>query len=155
VRTFLLALGLAALPAPALACTCSPPESEAQKREIAARIANDSIAIVDVEQVAAMDFKAMRGETYSVAKVHIGKAPARIELARAFHRDPNGEVSLGMTSCDEIPPPGRRTTVVLYATETPGKFRFGYTCDQYFLNEVPGAIEHIRAAWRQRPAERG
>lgn len=154
VRTFLLAIGLATLAAPALACVCSPPQSEAEKNEIATRIATTSIAIVDVTQVAPMDFKAMRGETFSVAKVHLGSAPARFELARAFHREPDGNVSMGMTSCDEIPPPGRTTTVVLYATDTPGKFRFGGTCDQYFINEVPGAIGLVRAALG-RPVERG
>ena len=146
MRGLLIAVGLAAISAPALACTCSPPETEAQKQEIAARIAKDSVAIVDVEQVAPMDYQGMRGETYSVAKVHLGKAPAKFELARDFHREPNGGVSMAVSSCDEIPPPGKRTTVVLYATETPGKFRFGGTCDQYFINEVPGAMALIRAA---------
>jgi hypothetical protein len=61
---------------------------------------------------------------------------------------------LAVSSCDEIPPPGKRTIVVLYATETPGKFRFGGTCDQYFINEVPGAINLIRAALGAR-VERG
>ena len=154
MRTILLAAGLVAMAAPALACTCSPPETEAQKREIAARIARDSVAIVDVEQVAPMDYNGMRGETYSVAKVHLGKAPAKFELARGFHREPDGGVSLAVTSCDEIPPPGKRMTMVLYATDTPGRFRFGSTCDQYFISEVPGAIGLIRAAFG-RPVERG
>lgn len=154
MRGLLIAVGLAAISAPALACTCSPPESDAQKQEIAGRIAKESIAIVDVEQLAPMDYQGMRGETYSVAKVHFGNAPARFELARGFHREPDGGVSLAVTSCDEIPPPGKRTMVVLYATETPGKFRFGGTCDQYFINEVPGAIGLIRAALGAR-VERG
>ena len=154
MRVIFFAIGLASISVPALACVCSPPESDAERQEIAARIAKESVAVIDVEQVAPMDFKAMRGETYSVAKVHLGKAPARFELARDFHRGADGGVSLGATSCDEIPPPGHRTTVVLYATETPGKFRFGGTCDQYFVNEVPGAIALIRATLG-RNVERG
>ena len=154
MRAMLLAVGLAAISAPALACTCSPPETDAEKQEIAARIAKGSVAIVDVEQIGPMDFKGMRGETYKVVKVQVGKAPATFELARAFHREPDGGVSIATSSCDEIPPPGQRTTVVLYATDTPGKYRFGGTCDQYFIREVPGAIGLIRAALG-RPGERG
>jgi len=144
MRSIALAVALLSASVPALACVCSPPTSEADKRAIAARIARESVAVVDVEQVAPLDFDAMRGETYRVAKVHIGNAPEKFELARAFDRGPDGKVSMGMTSCDEIPPPGTRTTVVLYATELPGKFRFGGTCDHLFVNTA-GSIALIRS----------
>ena len=153
MRALLLAFGLAALSAPAMACVCSPPETEAQKREIAERIARTAGAIVDVEQASGMDWETMRGETYGVLKTHVGAAPSTFELARNFSRGPDGKVQMGMTSCDEVPPPGRRTTVVLYSTGTPGKFRTGSTCDQLFIN-TPGGIEAVRTALGP-SAERG
>jgi len=139
--------------APALACVCSPPETEAEKREIASRIARSAAAIVDIDQVSDMNWEGMRGETYRVVKVHFGSAPASFELARQFSRGPDGKVQLAMTSCDDVPPPGRRTTTVLYATDSPGKFRLGGTCDQYFINEAGGIAAVIAAAGK--PGERG
>lgn len=153
MRPTILIAGLLATATPALACVCSPPETEAQKREIAERIARTAIAIVDVEQVSGLDWEAMRGETYRVIKTHVGAAPESFELAREFSRGPDGKVQMGMTSCDEVPPPGHRTTTVLYATDTPGKFRTGSTCDQYFVN-LPGGIDAVRAALAK-PGERG
>jgi hypothetical protein len=145
MRPVILIAGLLATATPALACVCSPPESAAEKREIAGRIAKDAVAIVDVEQVAGMDWEAMRGETYRVVKTHVGAAPRTFELAREFSRGPDGKVQMGMTSCDEVPPPERRTTVVLYSTDLPGKFRTGGTCDHLFVN-TPGGIQAVRAA---------
>jgi hypothetical protein len=145
MRPLVLLAGLLATATPALACVCSPPESEAEKREIAGRIASEAVAIVDVEQVSGMDWESMRGETYRVVKTHFGSAPQKFELSREFNRGPDGKVQMAMTSCDEVPPPGHRTTTVLYATDSPGKFRVGSTCDQNFVN-MPGGIDSIRSA---------
>jgi hypothetical protein len=145
MRYLILIAGLLAAASPALACVCSPPETEAQKSEIAERIARTAIAIVDVEQESGMDWESMRGETYRVVKTHAGAAPQTFELVRNFSRGPDGKVQMGMTSCDEVPPPDRRTTVVLYSTDQPGKFRIGGTCDHLFVN-TPGGIDAVRAA---------
>lgn len=153
MRPSILIAGLLATVTPALACVCSPPETDAQKREIADRIAWTSTAIVDVEQQSGMDWAAMRGETYRVVKIHVGAAPQTFELARQFSRGPDGKVQMGMTSCDEVPPPDRRTTVVLYSADQPGKFRIGGTCDHLFVN-LPGGIDAVRAALG-RSGERG
>ena len=153
MRPFILFAGLLATATPALACVCSPPESEAEKREIAGRIASEAVAIVEVEQVSGMDWESMRGETYRVVKTHFGAAPQKFELAREFSRGPDGKVQMAMTSCDEVPPPGYRITTVIYATDSPGKFRVGSTCDQYFVN-LPGGIDAVRAA-AAKPVERG
>ncbi|HET7708761.1 MAG TPA: hypothetical protein VFK50_04400 [Sphingomicrobium sp.] len=153
MRYLIMIGGLLAAASPALACVCSPPETDAQKSEIAERIARTSVAVADVEQESGMDWESMRGETYRVVKIHVGEAPARFELARSFSRGPDGKVQMGMTSCDEIPPPGRPTTVILYSTDMPGKLRIGGTCDHMFVN-MPGGIEAVRAAVRQ-SGERG
>ena len=156
MRLSALGFMLLLMAAPALACVCSQPETEAEKREYAALIARQMIAVVDVEQTAGMDYDGMRGETYRVVAQHVGKAPTTFELDRGFQRQPDGSVGMAATSCDEIPPAGKRTTVALYDTETPGKLRFGGTCVHMFVN-TPGAVDLIRAeaAKLARPVERG
>ena len=156
MRTMFLPLALLGVAGPALACVCMEPTTAEEKREIAARIAAEAVAVVDVEQVAAMDQRAMRGETYRVLAVHVGKAPAQFEMARGFERASDGQTVMVMTSCDTIPPPGTRTTAVLYAGDRPGRFRFGGTCEHLFVN-LPGGIDLIRAELARRggKAERG
>ena len=154
----LAAFGLALLitAAPAIACSCIEPLTPQDKSEIAARIARTAAAVADVEMIAARDSEAMRGETYRVLKVHVGDAPGQFELDRGFTRGPAGDVQMVMTSCDVVPPPGERTTVLLFATRTAGRMRIGDSCDHLFVN-TPGAVELIRASWSavRRAAERG
>ena len=138
----------------AIACVCIPVTTPEQKKEFAQRIATEAAAVAEVEQVEAMDQQAMRGETYRVLKLHVGTAPARFTLAREFSRGPTGEVQMGMTSCDTIPPPGERTLVVLYPSDSPGSYTFGGTCDHLFVNS-PGAIDLIRAEANGAAGERG
>jgi hypothetical protein len=127
-----------------------------EKREFAKHIATEAAAVAEVELAQPMDQQAMRGEIYRVHKVHVGKAPDRFTLAREFSSGPTGEVEMGMTSCDTIPPPGKRTLVVLYPSDSADSFTFGGTCDQIFV-ESPGALDLIRqqAASLVKAAERG
>ena len=138
----------------AIACVCIAPQTVAEKREMAARIASEAAAVAEIEQVEPMDSQAMRAELYRVHKVHVGKAPREFRLKREFERGGDGGVTMTMTSCDVIPPPGERTTVVLYASSTPGAYRIGGTCDHLFITS-PGAVELVREAARGSSGERG
>lgn len=142
MRTFVIGLTVMLTAAPALACVCMPPRSDEQKREMAARIARDAIAIADVEQVGASG----EATAYRVLAVHVGRAPATVQ----------SDNSALTTSCDTIPAVGERTTVVLYPASQAGRIRFGGTCDHLFVN-TPGGIDLVRAeAARQGPwSERG
>ena len=138
----------------AIACVCIGPQSPAEQRETAARIAAEAAAVAEIEQIEPMDSQAMRAELYRVHKVYAGKAPAQFRLGREFERGADGGVMMTMTSCDVIPPPGERTIVVLYASSTPGAYRIGGTCDHLFINS-PGAVELVREAARAASGERG
>lgn len=148
MRLLALGLGLLLTAAPAIACVCIEPATPEQKREIAARIADQAVAVVDVELAEPMDQRSMRGEKYRVLAVHWGNAPALFELERGFSRGSGGEVQIVMTSCDVVPPSGERTTVVLFATSSPHRFRIGGTCDHLFVN-TGDAIELIRKEARK------
>ena len=156
MRLFAFASATLLAAAPALACVCIDPASPEQKREVAARIAAQAIAVADVELASPMDHAAARGETYRVLQVHFGRAAERFELDRSFTRDPDGQMQMMMTSCDVVPQGNQPTTVVLYAAPSQGRLRIGGTCDHLFVNS-PGAIQLIRAeaAKLERPAERG
>ena len=99
----------------AFACSCSPPESATEKRDIARRIATKAVAIVEVEPVSAADIKRQIGETYRIVKVEYGNAQTGlIRMARTFGMDGNGEGWMSATSCDVFP--GYRKRVLLIPT---------------------------------------
>ena len=115
-RIFLALAALVCLEGTALACSCSPPENAAEKRDQARRIAMKAIAIVEVEPVAPADFQGAVGETYRIVKVEAGQAqPGLIRMARSFGRDPKtGQWWMSATSCDVFP--GYRKRVMLMRT---------------------------------------
>jgi hypothetical protein len=100
----------------AQACSCSPAESEAEKREQARRIAMNAIAIVEVEPVTPADMKRGIGEIYRIVKVEAGEATlGQIRMARTFGIDQQtGQRWMSATSCDVFP--DRRQRVVLMRT---------------------------------------
>ena len=156
MRNYLFAVVLVAAASPAIACVCVGPLTAEQQLEAAQRIAEQAAAVADVELATPMDQAAMRGETYRILQVHVGNAPAQFELDRGFSRGPSGDVQTVMTSCDIIPPAGERTTVILYSTSMPGRYRIGGTCDHLFITS-PGAVDLVREAARKlaRRTERG
>ena len=106
IRKIALALvAFSALHGAAQACSCSPPENEAEKRDIARRIAMKTIAIVEVEPVSGPDMKRGIGDTYRIIKVEAGQAKlGEIRMARTFGTDPRtGEHWMTATSCDVFP----------------------------------------------------
>ena len=100
----------------AQACSCSPAESEAEKRDQARRIALNAIAIVEVEPVSPADMKRGIGETYRIVKVDAGQAKlGEIRMARMFGTDQQtGQHWMSATSCDVFP--DRRQRVLLMRT---------------------------------------
>ena len=117
IRKLALALlACCALEGAAQACSCSPPENEARKRDMARRIAMKSIAIVEVEPVSGADMKRAIGDVYRIVKVEAGQAqPGEIRMARSFASDPRtGEYFMAATSCDVFP--GDRKRVLLMRT---------------------------------------
>ena len=112
----LAALAAFALEGAAQACSCSPAESEAEKRDQARRIAMKAVAIVEVEPVSGADMQRAVGETYRIVKVEAGRAQlGEIRMARSFGIDPRtGERWMSATSCDVFP--GYRKRVMLMRT---------------------------------------
>ena len=148
MRKILIGFAALATATPAVACMCLEPTTAQQKREFAAKIAAAADAVVDVEQIAPMDPSALRGETYRVVSIHYGRAPGQFELDRRLSRGGDGSVISMRTSCDVVPEPGKRTTVVLYRARTPDRFSLGGTCEHLFVNS-PGAIDLIREEARR------
>ena len=99
-----------------IACSCSGPETEAERREWARRVAIKADAIVEVEPVSGPDIQRQIGETYRIVTVLVGKAePGVIRMARSFGRDrQTGEPWMGGSSCDVFP--GYRKRVLLMKT---------------------------------------
>lgn len=100
----------------AIACSCSGPETDAERRDWARRIAAKADAVVEVEPVSGPDIQRQIGNTYRIVKVVAGKAePGLIRMARSFGRDrQTGEPWMGGSSCDEFP--GYRKRVLLMKT---------------------------------------
>lgn len=107
-----------------LACGCVAPETQAERRDIARRIAARYDAVVEVEPVSGADIKRQIGETYRIVKVEAGEAqPGLIRMARAFGVDrKTGEPWMAGSSCDVFP--GYRKRVLLmkagYAPQSGG-----------------------------------
>lgn len=100
----------------AIACSCSGPETEAERREWARRVAIKADAVVEVEPVSGPDIQRQIGETYRIVNVVAGKAePGLIRMARSFGRDrQTGELWMGGSSCDVFP--GYKKRVLLMKT---------------------------------------
>ena len=132
----------------AQACSCSPAESQAEKRDQARRIAMKALAIVEVEPVSGPDMKRAVGETYRIVKVEAGRAQiGQIRMARSFGVDwKTGERWMAATSCDVFP--GYRKRVILirtgYQPEAGGDIVPAYTmpgtqCGQLLpIKDAPG-----------------
>ena len=138
MRIIVAGLAMLAAAAPAIACQCIPLRTAAEKREMAARIAKEAVAVADVEMVSPMDRAAGRGEVLRVLKVHVGRVPAQFTVDRG--------ISLGgqivMTTCEIVPVSSQRMTVVIYPGSD-GRFQIGALCAHDFVNS-PGGIELIR-----------
>jgi hypothetical protein len=132
IRNILLAtLSAFAFHATAQACSCSPAESEAEKRDQARRIAMKAIAIVEVEPVSQADMQSAIGETYRVLKVEAGSAkPGIIRMARSFGIDrQTGSPWMSATSCDVFPTDRKRVLLMRagYQREKGGDIVPAYT----------------------------
>lgn len=114
-RIVLAVAAIALAEAPALACSCALPPD----REVAAGIASDALAVVEVVQVEPLQMARMRGELYRVVRVHVGDPPETFRLARNFHRHSSGLVTVPLyESCAVVPPPGEVTLIALHAPRT-------------------------------------
>jgi hypothetical protein len=117
MRKLLIAVAaLASFETAAAACTCTEPESDVQRRDIARRIAARAIAIVEVEPVSGPDVRRQIGETYRIVQVEFGQAAlGPIRMARSFGVDRStGEPWMAGSSCDVFP--GYRKRVLLMRT---------------------------------------
>ena len=115
MRKVLLALVAAfAFQGAAQACSCSPAETDAEKREQARRIAVNAIAIVEVEPVMPADMKHGIGETYRIVKIEAGQAKlGEIRMARTFGIDQqSGQPWMLATSCDVFPDRHQRVMLI-------------------------------------------
>jgi hypothetical protein len=114
--TLFCAAAMISMASPAIACSCSAPETLKEKRDYARFIATRAEAIVEVEPVAGADLPRQIGETYKIIRVAAGNArPGLIRMARSFGRDHlSGEPWMGGSSCDVFP--GQRKQVMLMRT---------------------------------------
>ena len=117
MRYLLLALCLlAGLESAASACSCrGQPVGDAERRALAARIASEATALVEVDLVSPYDPKSRRGERLRVRRVLAGQAGPRIEVERL--RPPYS------AACDLVFPPGYRRVVLLHPPLHPEKGR--------------------------------
>ena len=151
-----LALGLA-IEGAAQACECTLLHGDRQKREWAREILKTAIAVVEVERIADMDVKAMRGERYRVTRLYSGKAPSTFHVERHFRRTWWGRVDWEPeSSCDDFPGAGVHRVVILYdprpystgmggaairkraAVSPPSTYTFSGMCEQLFMEQAGG-----------------
>ncbi len=168
MRKLLLALALGlAVEGAAQACTCIGPRGDRQKREWTRENLKAAIAVVEVERIAAMDVRAMRGEQYRVTRLYSGKAPSTFRVERHFRRSSSGMIDWAPeSSCDDFPRAGERRVVILYdprpypagmggtairkraEKSPPSTFTFGGMCQRLFI-EQDGGLRLLREEARK------
>jgi hypothetical protein len=86
--------------AAALACSCAPPQGEAERRQIARRIAIGAAVIAEVVEAEPMDWRKGQGELVRPLRLFVGEPRDGYRLERGFSRDAKGRALLSATSCD-------------------------------------------------------
>ncbi|HEY5721614.1 MAG TPA: hypothetical protein VIT45_04760 [Allosphingosinicella sp.] len=143
---FLALCLLIGLESVASACSCRrSPRDEASRQALAARIAKESTALVEVELVSPYDPRTGRGERLRVRRVLAGRAGPTVEVERL--RRPQG------AACDIVFHATGRRVVALQPALHPEKgrplHRVGGSCTAILLAD-PATRQAVIAAIRRR-----
>ena len=131
----------------ALACSCVlESRSPQEARALARSLAQNAVALVEVELVAPYDERRGVGERLRVRRILAGRAFA------SFFVERDGTPS--SAACDVGFPPGQRTVILLYAPrqrQTPAvrRYRISNSCTTYLLDD-PTIRATIAAEIRRR-----
>jgi len=134
-HVFLALLLVAAAETAALACTCiAVPTDAGERRSLAQDVAQDAVALVEVELVTPFDAATGRGERLRVVSTLAGQAPAAFDVER--DRAPSS------AACDLEFRSGERVLVLLYPARQPGqgaaaRFRLADSCLTHLLADLP------------------
>jgi hypothetical protein len=134
MRPVLIALCLlAGAETAASACSCrGRARDEASRQRIAADIAREASALVEVELASGYDPRTRRGERLRVRRVLAGRAGPTVEVERL--RPPQS------AACDMVFPSGNRQVIALYKPLHAAKgrplHRVGSSCTALLLQEL-------------------
>ena len=152
MRYLLLALCLlAGAESAALACSCrGKPMDEASRQRIAADIAKEASALVEVELASPYDPRTGRGERLRVRRVLAGRAGPIVEVERLRHPQ--------SAACDVVFPSGYRQVIALYKPLHPVKgrplHRVASSCTALLLGDQALRDAVIAAMRGRRPVVR-
>ena len=146
------AAALIAVETAAIACSCMDTDDPAQLRELAAEVAKNAVAMVELETVLSFEASKGAGDRMRVVRTLAGRAIGEFRVARGHFPS--------SASCDLLFEKGQRDVVLLYpaAASAGGQpvYRISGLCTAHLLDKPLFRVEVARLmAEHAAPGERG